>query len=278
MNFFEIQKLHEKLNRQINPISTILDKIDLVNRLLPQHNFDIALKSQGPLSLVSKINIAVGNQLKIYDFGNIFEDNIYFNAIKRIETINAASAIIDKIQNSFKAISYDLSDCIEDFEDEVNEEDGVKNIILTETSRIKQILFEIYCNNEKLFTIHPREFEKIVAELLYQKGFKVELTKQTRDNGYDILAMKYIDGLSPIKYLVECKRNNINRKIGVEIIRSFKDVILTEQANKGIIVTTSYFSKQAIIKQKETPFLLDYKDKDDIMEWISNYAKQINRS
>lgn len=106
--------------------------------------------------------------------------------------------------------------------------------------------------------------------MLYSRGFDVELTKQTRDRGFDIIALKYIDELVPIKFLVECKRYTRD-KVGVEVIRSFKEVLVTENANRGIIATTSYFSKEAYKKKDQSPFLLDYKDKDDIIAWIKDY-------
>ena len=198
--------------------------------------------------------------------------NSYQVAFKAIENLNSSPLkdFIDKL--AFR--SYDFADLIEDFDDE-NEEalkkDSIKSIIIESSNKIRDILFEIYLNNEKLYKLSPREFEKVIAELLYYNGFEVELTKQTRDNGFDILALKYLDNLSPIKYLVECKRYNPARKIGVEIIRSFKEVLQTEQANKGLIVTTSYFSIDAIKKQKETPYLLDYKDKDELINWVNQY-------
>lgn len=215
----------------------------------------------------------------------IFSSQRYLNSLKAIE--NFSSNIppnLEKLQSTFTSINYDFSKVIEGFDDETQAEDlqenkkeSIKEIVFSETARIKDLILQIYLNNEKLFQLHPREFEKIIAELLYFKGFEVELTKQTRDNGYDILALKYMDDLSPVKYLVECKKFRPDRKVGVEIVRSFKEVISTEQANKGIIVTTSYFSTDAIKKQKETPLLLDYKNKDDIMEWVNNYGASIYR-
>ncbi|MCT3674383.1 restriction endonuclease [Elizabethkingia anophelis] len=206
---------------------------------------------------------------------NIFPIDNYQRYFKEIEN-GLNQNLLKELVNKVQIHSYDFADLIKDFnEDELEEplisEPSVKNIIIDVSYQIRDILFEIYLNNEKLYKISPREFEKVIAELLYNNGFEVELTKQTRDNGFDILALKYVDNLSPIKYLVECKRYKPDRKIGVEIIRGFKEVIQTEQANKGLIVTTSYFSADAIRKQKETPYLLDYKDKDELMNWVSEY-------
>lgn len=127
--------------------------------------------------------------------------------------------ITENLQSTFNSINYDFSQVIKGFDaeyevqdSEITEKESIKEIIFSETTRIKDLIFQIYLNNEKLFQVHQREFEKIIAELLYSKGFNVELTKQTRDNGYDILALKYVDGLSPIEYLVECKKFNPSRK------------------------------------------------------------------
>src|SRR5690606_32268347 len=102
--------------------------------------------------------------------------------------------------DSFQSVCYDFGNAIKGFNESIkeahlidNESLSVPQIIFSETDRIKDLILKIYLNNEKLFELHPREFEKIIAELLYAKGFDVELTKQTRDNGYDILALKYID-------------------------------------------------------------------------------------
>ncbi|AKH95405.1 restriction endonuclease [Elizabethkingia anophelis] len=227
------------------------------------------------LQKIHKVNINSSiNELN----KNIFPIDNYQRYFKEIEN-GLNQSLLKELVNKVQIHSYDFADLIKDFnEDELEEplisEPSVKNIIIDVSYQIRDILFEIYLNNEKLYKISPREFEKVIAELLYNNGFEVELTKQTRDNGFDILALKYVNNLSPIKYLVECKRYKPDRKIGVEIIRGFKEVIQTEQANKGLIVTTSYFSADAIRKQKETPYLLDYKDKDELMNWVSEYYNQ----
>ena len=152
----------------------------------------------------------------------------------------------------------------------IKEEAETLVVEIKERKRVKRIITDIYKDNKNLFQISPREFEEVVAELLFAQGFKVELTKQTRDHGYDILAVKDLKSQVPLKFLIECKRYT-TQKVGVEIVRSFKEVILTEKANRGIIVTTSYFTLDAKKKQKDTPYLLDYRDKDKVIEWVKEY-------
>lgn len=191
-------------------------------------------------------------------------------AFRAIDSLGSLS-IINPLRadiNDYWIREYDL----ENFSEEDPETDEVV-ILVDETSRIKKIITDIYYDNSVLHIIEPRQFEEIVAEILYSKGFEVELTKQTRDKGFDIIALKYIDGFVPLKFLVECKRYT-REKVGVEIIRSFKEVLATENANRGIIVTTSYFSKEATKKKDNSPYLLDYKDKDNVIEWVQEYYKQ----
>ena len=121
--------------------------------------------------------------------------------------------------------------------------------------------------------LHGEEVdEEVIAELLYGKGFEVEITKQTRDNGYDIIAVNSINGFRN-KYLVECKRYGPKRPIGIDIIRSFCDVLKEEKANKGVIFTTSYFTKPSIERKEKEGHLLDFKDRGDIIQWVKEYIE-----
>ncbi|SIQ93061.1 restriction endonuclease [Chryseobacterium sp. RU33C] len=282
MKFSEIQKFIDSLQKMSKPphLDNIFKMHNWLNEINKPAIHQIALHKQWSEHF-EQINKGFNYDNKFINFNKIFEvkyDNSYLDFIKQIDKISNLDHF-QKISNSFIYHNYDFADLIEDYEeseiaDNAIEEFGTKQIVLDETTRIKQIIFEIYLNNEQLYKLHPREFEQLIAELLYNKGFEIELTKQTRDNGYDILAMKYINGFSPVKYLVECKKYAENRKIGVEIVRSFKEVLSTEQANKGLIVTTSYFSKDAIKKQQETPLLLEYKDKNEVISWVNDYYNQ----
>ena len=88
------------------------------------------------------------------------------------------------------------------------------------------------------------------------------------------MAISLANGNFPLKFIVECKQYT-TKKVGVEIVRQFMHVIDRENANKGIITTTSYFTKDG---QKERdqfkPYLLDFKDRDDILEWVRKYCEE----
>ena len=144
-------------------------------------------------------------------------------------------------------------------------------IIIDEGGRIAELIKDIYNNNNQLYALSSREFEEVIAALLREQGFQAELTKQTRDGGYDILAVQHLRGNHHFRVLVECKKYDSSRKIGVGIVRSFCHVVAREGANKGIIATTSFFTKPATAEPPH-PYLLDFRDKDAILEWVRSYA------
>jgi HJR/Mrr/RecB family endonuclease len=174
--------------------------------------------------------------------------------------------IVDKLNSTIQELSA-FEFHIEEFAEEKQDEKQ----IITLVDNTKIILKNIYEENKLIDKVDPRDFEKIVAELLHNKGYEVQLTKQTRDGGYDILALKKIDGF-PFKILAECKRHK--KTIGIEIIRSFCDVINQENASKGVIFTTSYYSPDAIKRQIKMGTLLDLRNRDDLIEWIIKYHEK----
>ncbi|MCK0130392.1 restriction endonuclease [Flavobacteriaceae bacterium F08102] len=180
---------------------------------------------------------------------------------KRNEEISMVLKILSTSINNLSGLNYDLHTLIQD---EIEDESKFSII-----DNSKNIIKSIYEDHSLLDIIEPREFEEVVAELLQNKGFEVSLTGRTRDGGYDILAMTH-QGDIPFKMLVECKRHK--KKIGVEVIRSFCDVIHREKANKGIIFTTSYFSKPSQVRKEEKGALLDLRNRNDLLKWIIQYS------
>lgn len=125
-------------------------------------------------------------------------------------------------------------------------------------------------NPEKMYDLLPRKFEELIADILKDMGFDVELTKATRDGGRDIIA--HISN-SVCSYLthIECKKYAPDNKIGVGIIREVMGVHQIRQATKSIIVTTSFFSKEAVKEANMVGNHLDLKDFNDIKEWLQKY-------
>lgn len=110
-----------------------------------------------------------------------------------------------------------------------------------------------------------------MAEILRDYGFHVQLTNQTRDGGKDIIAS--IDSeLGTLLILVEAKKYRPDRPIGVELVRNLYGVICDTQANSGVLVTTSYFTKDAQEFRNRHNYQLQLRDFKDLTRWIQSYG------
>ncbi len=122
----------------------------------------------------------------------------------------------------------------------------------------------------KLYELSPRKFEELVASIFKDLGFDVELTQATRDGGRDIIAHIRNAVCSYLTH-IECKRYASDNKVGVGIIREVIGVHNIRRATKSIIVTTSFFSGDAIREAQMMENQLDLKDFNDLKTWLQNY-------
>ena len=168
---------------------------------------------------------------------------------------------------------------------EVNQSDSLIKFNLDTLVNAEPIIVVANQVNEKLidyFSKHPNElkiinrrlFEEFIAELFLGFGYNVELTQRTRDGGRDIVAIKNSE--TELKYLIECKRPDPGTKIGVKPVRELLGVKQDERATKAILVTTSYFSKDALQLFERNKWELEPKDFDGIYDWIKMYKQKKN--
>ena len=115
--------------------------------------------------------------------------------------------------------------------------------------RVPELILSIYeqvLNDPRVvYKLEPYQFEYLVAEIFRNKGFNAKVTQQTRDGGKDIIATCEIGGILYRTYF-ECKKYARNRPVRVDIIRSLFGVLERDRIEKGVIVTTSYFTKDAV--------------------------------
>lgn len=122
---------------------------------------------------------------------------------------------------------------------------------------------------DELKRMNRRKFEELVAEIFGGFGYEIELTKQTRDGGRDIIAVKRAE--VQVKYLIECKRPDPGGYVGVRPVRELLGVWQDEGATKAILATTAYFSKDAKLLFERNPWILELKEYDDLKKWIAQY-------
>lgn len=104
-----------------------------------------------------------------------------------------------------------------------------------------------------------REFEELVCELLDKKGYKVNLTQPTRDGGKDIIVVEN-DLLGAFLIYVECKKFAPNNPVGVSLVRELYGTVSADRATAGLLVTTSYFTEDAIKFKNQVKHQLELMD------------------
>jgi HJR/Mrr/RecB family endonuclease len=140
-------------------------------------------------------------------------------------------------------------------------------------SRVTLQAVEYFANHpHHLKTMDRRLFEEFVAELFKGFGYEVELTKQTRDGGFDLIAVTSRDFISQ-RFLIECKRPDPKNPIRLDVVKHLHATKIDQGANKAILVTTTHFTRDAHRYGKRHAIELDLKDFDDLVEWLHHYLR-----
>jgi HJR/Mrr/RecB family endonuclease len=128
---------------------------------------------------------------------------------------------------------------------------------------------------EELARCSSRFFEELVAELLRADGWNVELVARNNAPGPDIVACssRIIDSV-PARLVVECKRYRRDRPVGVGEVRNLVYWLNEEyKATLGMIVTTSYFTKQAqSLAQEMHRWRVSLVDQRSIIRWLQRHV------
>ncbi len=85
-------------------------------------------------------------------------------------------------------------------------------------------------------------FEELCLSLVKAMGFSATTTSVTTDGGIDIVATS-TQPLFSGKYIIQCK--DWSNTVGQPVVRDLYGVVHAESANKGILITTSKFTKAA---------------------------------
>ena len=104
---------------------------------------------------------------------------------------------------------------------------------------------EILQNPDYVYSLESWEFEEFFADVFRRYGFRANITQRTRDGGKDIVAQFEMGGVLYTTYF-ECKQYAQNRPVGVNVVRELYAVMNRDRVDKGVIVTTSYFTRDAI--------------------------------
>lgn len=131
---------------------------------------------------------------------------------------------------------------------------------------------------ELLHSLPPRKFEELIASVFRQNGFAVELTPETRDGGIDIIAVQK-SGLSGSSlHLIECKRYLPHNTVGIGIVQRLLGVVEQHKATKGIVVTTSSFTRDAVLVAESAQHRLVLNEYSKLTSWLAEFADPSTQS
>ena len=129
---------------------------------------------------------------------------------------------------------------------------------------------------EAMYSLKPRQFEELIAEILASYKWDVQLTPPIKDGGYDIFAIsKNIKPGVNSSWIIECKKYRPENKVGVDIVRALYGVKSDLRIANALLATTSYFTKGAK-DFKASRYDIDLKDYRDVLEWINQYCPNPN--
>lgn len=131
----------------------------------------------------------------------------------------------------------------------------------------RSLLEKVASKPEILYEITPRQFEELVCELFERKGYNVRLTRQTRDGGKDLIILSN-SILGELMIYAECKRYSQKHPVNVGLVRELYGTIEADKATAGIMVTTSYFTKDARKFQEKISGRMNFIDYSELIRQI----------
>ena len=183
-----------------------------------------------------------------------------FSRSNKFETEN--SLIIDREIN------------INDYQKIHTPEEIIENTTELLVSSLKSDLLKLIKNNS------PQFFEKLVVDLLVAMGYggshqdAAQAIGKTNDGGIDGIISE--DRLGLDKIYIQAKR--WENTVGRPDIQQFKGALADQVAKKGVFITTSIFSKEAIESAKKSAIVLIDGDKLTSLMIEFGLGVQIERS
>jgi len=113
-----------------------------------------------------------------------------------------------------------------------------------------------------------RNFEKLIATLLEQSGWCIELTRGSKDGGIDVIATMEDSEVGLIKALWQAKKHSLKNKVRIHEVRELSAIRDNQKATKGMLVTTSHLTRGALEWIQQDEYRLGFKDKSDVEKWV----------
>ena len=114
--------------------------------------------------------------------------------------------------------------------------------------------------------MHWRNFERLTSEFFRRQGYEVDLGRRTKDGGVDVRVWTDKESKNgPPFLLIQCKRTR--DVVGIETVKAFWTDVAFEQAEKGLIATTSSVSRDSkkICEVRKWP--MSFAEGEQVQRW-----------
>ncbi len=150
-----------------------------------------------------------------------------------------------------------------------------QKLLKSEYDSAHQELYEYFANHsDRLEKIHWRGFEKLIASVLENNGFRVALGPGRSDGGVDIRLWSH-DAVSETLTLVQAKRQSLKNPVKIDAVRSFAQVLADEGANRGLFVTSSRYLPQVKRFSETKRWRLQLADSTDVSNWCRSASLKL---
>lgn len=130
---------------------------------------------------------------------------------------------------------------------------------------------ELLRDGKLLSDLSWRAFEEVVAGILEREGWRVDLTRSSKDGGVDIYTSRDDETIGKVRAIWQAKKYRESNKVGLSDVRELSGVLERSGATKGVLVTTSHLTRGALEWVKQDIYRLSYKDKEQIEDWIRKH-------
>ncbi len=156
---------------------------------------------------------------------------------------------LEEFSNFIKRNEKSEKDDENNIDEDLSPEEIIQNQIDILNNELSEELYQIIISNS------PRFFEELVVKLLIKMGYggfdekSGQVTQYTKDGGIDGIIDEDILGLSQIH--IQAKRYQKANKINQETMKNFAWTV-EHNNTKGVFITTSSFTKDAIAVAEES--------------------------
>jgi HJR/Mrr/RecB family endonuclease len=130
----------------------------------------------------------------------------------------------------------------------------------------KKLKIKSDTNEYSLENLSGKEFERFLKWLFEELGYEIHPGKYISDSGVDLVASKHGE-----KIVIQAKRYPKTVRVSNSVIQKTQDAMGIYGCKKSIVVTTSFFTQQAISDAKDLG--VELWDKDSIKSKIDKVKK-----